>query len=84
MNLLGIMRRTRGLSQADVGRAVGISAQAVSDFEHGLRPSTSTLTRLATFFRISEDEASQLLREVDSDVVEDLPRAVLERVGASV
>jgi transcriptional regulator with XRE-family HTH domain len=83
MNLLGIMRRTRGLSQLEVGRAVGISAQAVSDFEHGLRPSPPTLGRLASFFRVPEQDAAQLMREVDSNVVEDLPRTVLAAVGAA-
>ena len=84
MNLLGIMRRTRGLSQEDVGRATGIRPKTLSDYEHGLRPPPGNLRKLAMFYRVPEHEASQLLREVDSDVVEDLPRAVLERVGATV
>lgn len=82
MNVLGVLRRLRGLSQEEVGRAVGIRQKALSDYENGLRPTPEKLVKLAVFFRVSDREAEELLREIPSGVMEDLPHAVLEHVQA--
>jgi hypothetical protein len=36
--------------------------------------------KLAAFFRISEQDAGRLLKDVPGDLMVDLPRAVLEHV----
>jgi len=78
VNALAVLRRTRGLTQEDVGRATGIRPKTLSDYEHGLRPTPQNLVKLAQFFRVAEQDAARLLREVPGEVFDDLPRAVLE------
>lgn len=80
MNVLGILRRTRGLSQGQVGAAVGIRPKTLSDYENGLRPTPQNLIKLAAFFGVPESEAPSLTREVPGTFIQELPRTVLGHV----
>jgi len=81
VNVLALLRRTRGLSQEDVSRAVGIRQKTLSEYERGLRPTPVNLIKLAQFFHVPEQDAPRLMREAHGDLIEDLPRVVLEHVG---
>ena len=53
---LSRLRRERGLSQEDLGEAVGVTRQAVQKWESGgSRPDMDNLTLLAQFFGVSLD-----------------------------
>ena len=57
------LRTRSNLTQADLGKLVGVSMQAVSKWENGTaEPSTSNLLALAKLFNVSAEE---LLREVE-------------------
>lgn len=80
MIVLTILRRTRGLSQGELGRALGIRQKTLSAYERGMRPTAANLMKLAAYFHIDEQNAGTLMREVPGSMVEDLPRAVIEHV----
>ncbi|MCL6615136.1 MAG: helix-turn-helix domain-containing protein, partial [Firmicutes bacterium] len=49
-------RRARNLTQAELGRLVGVGKSAISQYEHGLRlPETAVLARLAEALGVSAD-----------------------------
>lgn len=53
---LKFLRLQHGLSQADLGRILGFSCQAISNYESGKRePRISEITILADYFRVSID-----------------------------
>ena len=55
-NRLKEARRARGLTQAELGRLVGVGKSAISQYEHGLRlPETAILVRLAGALGVSAD-----------------------------
>ena len=57
-------RRAAGLSQAQVGALVGVSAKAVSKWENGRsKPTTETLKKLALLYGASIEELLQMKRE---------------------
>ncbi len=49
------LRKTRGITQEELGSAVGVSAQAVSKWECGGVPDVELLPRIADYFGISLD-----------------------------
>lgn len=50
------LREKRGLSQADIARALGISRQSYNFYENGKRdPDTNMLKSLADFFGVTSD-----------------------------
>ncbi len=50
------LRKQRGLSQKELGAAVGLSHKAISTIESGARSTTiEKLTLLADFFEVSTD-----------------------------
>ena len=53
---IATMRRSLGLSQAELAKSLGISASAVGMYEQGRRePSMEILTTMASLFRVSID-----------------------------
>lgn len=59
-NLVREMRTSRGLSQADLGEAVGVSRQTVIAIERGrYMPSLPLAFALARFFSTTVDELFQ-------------------------
>ena len=55
-NKIRDLRISRNLTQAELGKAVGVSMQAVSKWERGGLPDISILIVLADFFHVSLDE----------------------------
>ena len=54
MNRIKQLRLEKGISQSDVASVVGITRQAVSHYEHGIRnPRLETCKKLADFFEVS-------------------------------
>lgn len=69
MERLKQLRVLRGMSQDDVGNAIGVSKGAISNYEKGHRtPGTDILQRLAEFFEVSTD---YLLGRSDDPAVPD-------------
>ncbi len=57
MNALRQLRKSKGVSQAEVSEAIGVSQVAYGRYETGLRePSFNMLTKLADYFGVSVDE----------------------------
>ncbi|MCI8573763.1 MAG: helix-turn-helix transcriptional regulator [Oscillibacter sp.] len=52
---LRLLRKERGLTQADVGAEVGLSTRGYQDIELGSMPRYNTLLRLAEFYDVSLD-----------------------------
>ncbi|MDE7406441.1 MAG: helix-turn-helix domain-containing protein [Clostridiales bacterium] len=56
MNRLKELRREKKLKQVDVATVIGMSMQALSNYENGLRePDFTTLNKLAEYFGVSVD-----------------------------
>ena len=55
-NIIRDLRVSRNLTQAELGRVVGVSMQAVSKWERGGLPDIGVLIVLADFFHVSLDE----------------------------
>ena len=49
------LRKEKGVTQEDVAKFVGVSAQAVSKWENGSVPDTELLPKIADYFDISID-----------------------------
>jgi transcriptional regulator with XRE-family HTH domain len=49
-------RRKRNLTQEELGIALGVSAQAISNWERGGYPDITMLPGIANYFKISVDE----------------------------
>lgn len=65
------LRKIRELSLKEVGNAVNISHNFLSEVENGKKePSMETLRELAKFFKIDEDEFFRILRKVPLRVQE--------------
>ncbi len=72
-------RRHQGLSQQSLGRRAGLSTEAISLLERGLRtPRVTTLRLLADALRLRDDERDALLATVTSRVP---PECLLPRYG---
>ena len=59
MNNIGLnilaLRRKKGITQEELAKYVGVSAQAVSKWENGGVPDTELLPKIADYFEISID-----------------------------
>ena len=56
MNNLKILRQERKLSQQTIAKAVGLTRQALCNYENGLRePDFATLQKLSEYFGVSID-----------------------------
>lgn len=56
MKRLRSLRLERGLTQEELGRAVGVGKTTISQYENGVRtPDAEMLDRLASFFDVSVD-----------------------------
>ena len=49
------LRLDRGVSQAELGKFVGVSSQAVSKWEAGSFPDAPLIPRIAEFFGVTTD-----------------------------
>ena len=50
------LRKTKGITQDELAKYVGVSAQAVSKWENGGVPDTELLPKIADFFEVSIDK----------------------------
>lgn len=67
------LRRSRGLTQAELAEKLNFTHQAVSNWERGVsEPDTSTLIRLSGYFGVTVDE---LLGTEDGQPAEPVPPA---------
>ena len=80
MNNIGLnilaFRRKKGITQEELARYVGVSAQAVSKWENGGVPDTELLPKIADFFEISIDKLFD--RENLQDILEDSVVDIIE------
>lgn len=63
------LRKSRGLTQEDLAKIIGVSRGAIANYEKGIRePSFEMLEKLADYFNVSmselldDDQASRLLK----------------------
>lgn len=55
--LLRSLRKSRGLTQDEVASTIGVSRQALSNYERGLRePALKCLITMANMYQVSLDE----------------------------
>lgn len=55
--LLRLLRKQRGLTQTEAANSVGVSRQALSNYERGLRePSLKCLVIMSNMYQVSLDE----------------------------
>ena len=55
--LLRTLRRHQGLTQTEAAKSVGVSRQALSNYERGLRePSLKSLIIMSDLYKVSLDE----------------------------
>lgn len=75
------LRRQRGVSQADMAAALGVSSAYLSALEHGRRgrPTWAMLQKIIGYFNIIWDDAEELLRLAEASD----PRAVIDTSGLS-
>lgn len=65
------LRKEKGYSLAEVGKAIGISHNFLSEVERGKKePSDSTVRALANFFEVDEDELFSKLDKVPMRTLE--------------
>lgn len=51
-----MLRQARNLSQVDLGKALGVTKQSISNWENNnIQPSIDMLIRIADFFSVSTD-----------------------------
>ncbi|MGB9780652.1 helix-turn-helix domain-containing protein [Caldanaerobacter sp.] len=56
MNRIKDLRAEKGISQNELAKALGLTQQAISAYENGLRePDLETLQKIADFFNVSID-----------------------------
>lgn len=75
LNIL-TLRRKKGITQEELAKYVGISAQAVSKWENGGVPDTELLPKIADYFEISIDKLFD--RENLQDILEDSVQDIIE------
>lgn len=73
------LRKTRGVSQKEMARAIGVSPAYLSALEHGKKgvPSFDLLQRIAGYFNVIWDEADELFRLARSSD----PKVALDTAG---
>ena len=54
-SVISELRKTKGVTQEELAKYVGVSAQAVSKWENGGVPDTELLPKIADYFNISID-----------------------------
>lgn len=66
MNRIKDLRLEKGVSQNKLAKALGLTQQAISAYENGLRePDLETLNKIANFFNVSVDyEFSDLFIQI--------------------
>lgn len=56
VNRIKDLRAEKGISQNELAKALGLTQQAISAYENGLRePDLETLQKIADFFNVSVD-----------------------------
>lgn len=61
------LRKEKGITQEELGRAVGVTAQAVSNWECGGTPDAEILPQIAEYFEVSIDNLYGRTDEVKKD-----------------
>lgn len=69
------LRKTKGITQDELAKYVGVSAQAVSKWENGGVPDTELLPKIADFFEVSIDK---LFGRCDSNI--NITSAIFEHI----
>ena len=69
------LRKTKGITQDELAKYVGVSAQAVSKWENGGVPDTELLPKIADFFEVSIDK---LFGKCDSNT--NITSAIFEHI----
>lgn len=72
------LRKSKGVKQEDVAKAVGVSAQAVSKWENGGTPDTELLPIIADFFGVSIDRLFGRNKTNYSHIETDVTRYIAE------
>lgn len=62
------LRKEKGITQEELGRALGVTAQAVSNWECGGTPDAELLPHIADYFEVSIDNLFGRTDEVKSDL----------------
>lgn len=78
-SVISELRKTRGVTQEELAKYVGVSAQAVSKWENGGVPDTELLPKIADYFKVSIDS---LFERSFSDYC-DLQNAVVNRIKSA-
>ena len=73
------LRESKGVSQKEMAKAIGVTPAYLSALEHGKRgkPSFNLLQRIAGYFNIIWDDADELFRLADQSA----PRVVIDTSG---
>ncbi len=79
-NFIRELRLEKGLSQAQLGEACGVSNKAVSKWENGAsKPSMDTLRRLADLFGVTTEELLAGRRRAPTESADDFERVMAVR-----
>lgn len=62
------LRKEKGVTQEELGRAVGVTAQAVSNWECGGTPDAEILPQIAEYFEVSIDNLYGRTDEIKNDL----------------
>ena len=73
---ISALRKKKGITQEELAKNVGVSAQAVSKWENGGVPDIELLPKIADFFQVSIDRLFD--RESLKDILEDSVQDVIE------
>ncbi|MBQ6888363.1 MAG: helix-turn-helix transcriptional regulator [Lachnospiraceae bacterium] len=66
-NRIHALRKERDITQEELGKAVGVTAQAVSNWECGGTPDAELLPRIADYFEVSVDNLFGRTDEIKKD-----------------
>ena len=66
-NRIHALRKERDITQEEPGKAVGVTAQAVSNWECGGTPDAELLPRIADYFEVSVDNLFGRTDEIKKD-----------------
>ena len=62
------LRKEKGITQEELAKNVGVSAQAVSKWENGGVPDTELLPKIADYFKVSIDQLFGIQNELSANI----------------
>lgn len=62
------LRKTKGITQEELAKYVGVSAQAVSKWENGGVPDTELLPKIADYFNVSIDQLFGIQNKLSTNI----------------